>query len=508
MFQNSLPAVTADIRHLRVDNGAPVRLRCHGCAVLQATPSSRSSREDLPRSRNVFAVLSLAGLPLAYRRSASQLALRWKSRVARTAASPRVAVIGAGPAGLSAALALRKEAGIQDVTVFENSPVLKPGIGGGLQLHAGASLLEELGVPLRSIANPLRGIRSRSVDGSSLLQLDLTSLVERFMPFTASLQLPTGELASCTVMRDALLQAMAGALPANSIKLNHSLTELSLCNDEQKVECVFSCGGNESLQQQFDLVVAADGINSSALNLVSGETAQPASRYTGLRIRYGVRRAGGRPAGSESEAHQWFGEGVYALTATYGGLESTTYEMIAIVFRDDNPVSENANWDTAEVREESIAMLQAAGHNDEVLDVARSCDRFFEIGVCERPVGLERWNRGRVVAIGDAAHAMPPFLGQGANQAVQDAVCLARWLQSVDFASGQTSDASLEGALLAFVTQRLPPVAVLSLESTFLGQVETLPGEWGSLVRDNFFRLTGASGVAGLVFLNGALARV
>lgn len=67
---------------------------------------------------------------------------------------------------------------------------------------------------------------------------------------------------------------------------------------------------------------------------------------------------------------------------------------------------------------------------------------------------------------------------------------------------------AIESALAAYTAKRLPPVALLGLESGFLGQVETLPGPGGALVRDNFFRLTGGSGVAGLVFLNGAIARV
>merc|ERR1719401_1364905 len=104
--------------------------------------------------------------------------------------------------------------------------------------------------------------------------------------------------------------------------------------------------------------------------------------------------------------------------------------MIAVVSRSDQTSSENVDWaPAAEVREACIAKLREAGHGPEVLRVAEGCERFFELGVYERPLGFNRWHRGRLVLTGDAAHAMPPFLGQGANQAVQDAVCLARWLR-------------------------------------------------------------------------------
>ena len=117
------------------------------------------------------------------------------------------------------------------------------------------------------------------------------------------------------------------------------------------------------------------------------------------------------------------------------------------------------------VQENCLERLRRAGHVDEVLSLAAGCERFFELGVCERPLGLNRWHRGRVVLVGDAAHAMPPFLGQGANQGIQDAVCLAEQL------AGDLQ--GLEKALEAYTEKRLLPVALLGLESNFLGQVET-----------------------------------
>ncbi|CAE8644440.1 unnamed protein product, partial [Polarella glacialis] len=351
-----------------------------GARAKLVAQSARSSAQGLPsllparegRNRHRLGLVALS-LGLAAARLQKRKRYSRSSRAAtRLNAGPRVAVIGAGPAGLAAALALRKEAGLQDVTVFERSAELRPGIGGGVQLHSGAALLDELGVDLAGRKNPLKGIRSRAIDGSPLLELDLPALAEKFRPFTNSIMLKDGSLASCTIMRDALLQAMAEALPEGTIRLGCPLKDIRLVQDGNAVECQFG----DSAPEQFDLVVAADGIGSLARQTVTEEeVAAPA--YTGLRIQYGVREAGGRPAGSEQEAHQWFGDGTYALTASYGGIGGKRFEMLAVVFRDESPAAENANWNPVEVRESCLDRLRKSGHVQEVLDVAEGCSRFF-----------------------------------------------------------------------------------------------------------------------------------
>ena len=60
---------------------------------------------------------------------------------------------------------------------------------------------------------------------------------------------------------------------------------------------------------------------------------------------------------------------------------------------------------------------------------------------------LERWHEGRVVLLGDAAHAMLPHQGQGANQTIEDAVALAAHLAAAD-------GTSLEAALMRYARQR------------------------------------------------------
>merc|ERR1712075_1319 len=108
----------------------------------------------------------------------------------------------------------------------------------------------------------------------------------------------------------------------------------------------------------------------------------------------------------------------------------------------------------------------------DVLRICLRCERFFEIGVFFHEP-LDTWSSpsGKVVLVGDAAHAMPPFLGQGANQAMQDAYCLASELKAVG-----AEHAGIAEALGAYARKRQFATARLLLNSRILGFLETQSG--------------------------------
>jgi salicylate hydroxylase len=107
-----------------------------------------------------------------------------------------------------------------------------------------------------------------------------------------------------------------------------------------------------------------------------------------------------------------------------------------------------------------------------------------------------------MVLVGDAAHAMPPFLGQGANQAIQDGYCLASQLAQIGAEHETLSD-----ALAAYQSIRKFPTAKLTFNSWFLGFIETQRG-LGAAFRDKFFNTMYRLGVAQFVFLDGATPKV
>lgn len=94
----------------------------------------------------------------------------------RMAAADRIAVIGGGIGGLTLANALLQSTNPpSSVTVFERADMLRPQVGGGLQINGGAAVLSRLGLgpEIAEAGQPMKRVVSRRANGMELLDLDV-----------------------------------------------------------------------------------------------------------------------------------------------------------------------------------------------------------------------------------------------------------------------------------------------------------------------------------------------
>jgi len=129
----------------------------------------------------------------------------------------------------------------------------------------------------------------------------------------------------------------------------------------------------------------------------------------------------------------------------------------------------------AMVQPEAVRALLAPHVDPEAVEVERAAVYVFHDLVASR------WRRGRLVVAGDAAHQMPPFLGQGLGAGLRDVRALAPRL--ADIVGGASLD-TLDG----YEAERRPHVEATIRQAVRLGRLLTLPEPWATL-RDRALRL-------------------
>ncbi|KAJ5198680.1 uncharacterized protein N7498_007797 [Penicillium cinerascens] len=195
-----------------------------------------------------------------------------------------------------------------------------------------------------------------------------------------------------------------------------------------------------------DLIVAADGVNSTARRTVQGGTDHPPQRtgFAAYRAVVDIDRLQGDPDIAwlleKPSFNLWLGDKRHVMTYAIGA--GKTFNMV-LSHPDDG-----SGWDTTE--EETIADMRKEfeGWDPVLSKIINMIDKTLKWPLFSGSI-MNRWISGKLVVLGDAAHAMLPYMSQGAAIAVEDGVALAQALSKI------TSKAHIPHALSAFEKVRM-----------------------------------------------------
>jgi len=355
----------------------------------------------------------------------------------------KILIVGGGIGGLTTALALRHH-GI-DAIVLERAAQMAE-IGAGVQIAANGTLvLRELGLEpaLAQVATVPERYDYRDLHTGRLLYL---------APLGAEAAQRYGAL-MYNVHRADLVALLYNALPRDTVRLGAECASIS--QDAKGARVVLKTG--EVIEA--DGVIGADGIHSAVRTALRGPEEKqfanilmwraliPAARLEGLAL--------------PVAGNNWFG--LRRSVVSYW-VRKDLYSILAAV-----PATEVRRESWTESGDIGEMLDSFAGSEPTVQHMLEQVDSSFITGMYYRDP-IEHWTTGRITLLGDAAHAMVPYLAQGACQSIEDAWVLATCLHRHG-ASG------VEAALLDYERRRQPRTTRIQAGARFAVKQSHEPDE-------------------------------
>jgi 2-polyprenylphenol 6-hydroxylase len=356
--------------------------------------------------------------------------------------SESLVIVGGGPVGLALALAVAKRTKLiitvieraANVPMDENSDVVDHRVY-ALSPQA-VKLLQSIGVwqIVESRQSPQQVVTP--IDTMRVFG-DAESSAEQLPEIRFQQGLPLATM----IEHRRLMAALYAALSSSTARLISGVSVTNLTTGDHNSVLTLSDG--QTLQA--DLVVAADGRQSQIRRMVGFDVIEKDYESAGVVANFHSEHAHG------NAAYQWFSsEGVLALLPLAGNL-------ISIV------------WSVSRERADSLMALDDGDFAKAVSAASQHTLGALTIASAREAIGLKRilateWVRQGVALIGDAAHAIHPLAGQGANLGFADAECLANLLATRSSFS-RVGDLSL---LRRYARSRAADTAVMANTTDYL----------------------------------------
>jgi 2-polyprenyl-6-methoxyphenol hydroxylase-like FAD-dependent oxidoreductase len=218
--------------------------------------------------------------------------------------------------------------------------------------------------------------------------------------------------------RATLQRFLAAAVPSDCIQLSHRLVGLS--DESAGVRLRFENGDDVVAR----VVVGADGVQSAVRRHVCGDIAPAHSGEIGFRGVIPISKSRDLP--NPTSLHCWCGPGTHVV---YYGLDRGKLVNLLAVYKPHRlPAWTQSSNRLPATPDQALSIFAEYGWDRRILDLVRNIEGDMSFWALVDLPRLPRWSRGRVVLLGDAAHAPLPHQGQGAGQAIEDAYALGALL--------------------------------------------------------------------------------